>query len=57
MEINCINCGKKTEAMFKMNKGLYCDNCKELGLIIQKQTMSAESFKDRMKSYRNLTKQ
>lgn len=44
---NCKICNKRTEYMYGMNDGIYCDNHKEVGLAQQKITMGIEMLKER----------
>lgn len=45
----CKNCNGSTDCMFSMNEGIYCDKCKEIGLLIQKYNLETQAFKERMR--------
>lgn len=46
MKETCRQCGKTTKSMYQMNEGVYCDDCRELGLLIQKDKLAMQSLKD-----------
>lgn len=46
----CLACGGKSEFMFKLNAGIFCDNCKDIALLRQEQDLSFERLRERMAS-------
>lgn len=45
----CKSCGKVTKFMYHFNQGIYCDDHKELGLLIQKNDLDIENLRERVK--------
>lgn len=53
MEKKCKNCGKETEYMYHFNQGLYCEECKTIGMAEQEQVFFFENMRERFKSIGN----
>ena len=50
----CIYCGKRTKYMYQMNKGLYCEQCYQIGLLLQDMDMMRQEWSERALIYSNV---
>lgn len=52
MTETCKQCGQRTEYMYRLNEGLYCDDHKEAALIQQQQAVGMDALRDRLIAFR-----
>lgn len=50
---NCIICKQKTEYMYGLNEGIYCEKHKEVGLYIQTSNLEISMFRERISNILN----
>jgi len=46
----CKNCGERTEYMFHLNNGLYCESCWNVQYEIQRMDLKLQETNERMES-------
>lgn len=47
----CKQCGKETKYTYSINGVIYCDDHKELGMLLAEQKLSMDAFRDRLRAF------
>lgn len=51
---NCICCGNTTGKMYRLNKGVFCEDHVEVALIQQKIDVDLQNMKDRIRIFKKM---
>jgi len=51
MNMTCKKCNGTGAYMYQMNEGIYCENCKDVGLEMQKNALKMAEYEDRARYF------